>query len=570
MINKRLLNISPESKKPIMFSVLFQMIGLISTIIIAVLFGMIIDIVFITNDFSNITLISLAMCLCILIRFISTILSGKYSNLAGHWIKKVLRKTIYNNILNKGLRYNESISTSEVLQIAVEGVEQLEAYFENYLPQFFYAMTAPFLLFIVVSFINIKIALTLLLCVPLIPIAIVFVQKLAKKLLAKYWGEYLTLGDHFLENLQGLTTLKIYQSDEFKHQEMDKQAERFRKITMRVLTMQLNSISVMDIMAYGSSALGMVVTMFVLKDGAISLSSAFVIILLCNEFFLPMRLLGSFFHVAMNGLSASKKMFKLFDSKQRENGDLVINDNSIIINNLSFSYDDNFSLKNLSLQTNGNEFISIVGNSGSGKSTISKLLMSQFDNYTGSILIGGSEVRDINMSDLYKKCTFININSYLFEGTIKENLLLANQNASDDMLVDVLKRVHLYDFINTQNGLDTMILARGSNLSGGQCQRLALARALLHDSLIYVFDEATSNIDSESENCILEVLKELKKTKTVIFITHRLLNVIDSDLILVMENGCIKETGKHLELLKENGLYSSLFNVQNDLLKEVL
>lgn len=564
MINKRLLNISPNSKKPIMLSVLFQIFGLIATIMIAFNLGRIIEMAMHQEN----SMVPFGyLVLGIIIRFICTIQAGKYSNVAGHWIKQVLRKTIYQHITNKGVRYNEAIATSEVLQIAVEGVEQLEAYFENYLPQFFYAMLAPLVLFFVVLWINFKIAFTLLFCVPLIPLAIVFVQKFAKKLLNKYWGEYLTLGDHFLENLQGLTTLKIYQSDAHMHKLMDSQAERFRKITMRVLTMQLNSISVMDIMAYGSSVLGMVVTMFCLKDGAISATQAFIIILLCNEFFLPMRLLGSFFHIAMNGLSASKKMFTLFDSRNIEDGESDLNDHSIVIKNMSFKYDDQFGLKDISIESKGNELISIVGLSGSGKSTLTKLLMGQYVDYTGSICMGGSEVRTISKKNLFQACNFISMQSYLFEGTFRDNLLLVNPEATNEQMMHVLQKVRLDGFVNENQGLETIVQSRGVNLSGGQCQRLALARALLHDSSIYIFDEATSNIDSESETLILEVIMEMKKTKTILFITHKLDNVVHSDCIYVLEQGLLVESGKHDDLMVQDGVYASMYTNQMDIYK---
>lgn len=564
MINKRLLNISPNSKKPIILSVLFQMIGLIATITVAFSFGHIIQTIY-NEELTYVPFI--IMVICIIVRFSCSYLAGKYSNIAGHWIKQVLRKTIYQHIVKRGLRYNEAISTSEVLQIAVEGVEQLEAYFENYLPQFFYAMVAPLFLFIVVCFIHIKIAITLLLCVPLIPLAIVFVQKLAKKLLSKYWGEYLTLGDHFLENLQGLTTLKIYQSDEFKHIQMDQQAERFRKITMKVLTMQLNSISVMDIMAYGSSVLGIVITMFCLKDGVITIGEAFVVILLCNEFFLPMRLLGSFFHIAMNGLSASKKMFTLFDSETLKEQEECIEDYSIVLNNMSFSYDDQFGLEDINLNISGKSFISVIGLSGSGKSTLTKLLMGQYSDYKGSIKVGNKEIKHINKKNLYESCNFISMQSFLFEGSIKDNLLLAKSNATDEECYDVLKKVDLYHFIKEQDDLDTMILSRGSNLSGGQCQRLALARALLHDSMFYIFDEATSNIDSESEDKIMEVIYEMKKHKTIIFISHKLSNVVSSDCIYVLEQGRLVESGKHNDLIDLNGVYQGMYAKQMEVIQ---
>lgn len=466
-----------------------------------------------------------------------------------------------------GSGYREKLNTSEVTQVTVEGVEQLETYFGSYLPQFFYSMLAPVTLFIVLSFVSLKAALVLLLCVPLIPVTIALVQKWAKKLLGKYWGEYTTLGDTFLENLQGLTTLKIYQSDEFKHKEMNDQSEKFRKITMKVLTMQLISITIMDLIAYGGAAIGMIIAISELYIGSISLFGCLMIILLSAEFFLPMRLLGSFFHIAMNGMAASEKIFRLLDLDVKKEGREEINDDcSIEIDNLCFSYDGTRDiLHDVSLEIPSKSFVAIVGESGCGKSTIASILMGRHENYSGSIRVGEAELDDIKQSSLMENITYISHKSFLFKGSVRENLLVAKPQATDEELWSVLDSVNLSGYLKAGNGLDTHLDEKGANLSGGQCQRLALARALLHESNVYIFDEATSNIDIENENDIMNVIYGLTSSKTVILISHRLLNVVDADNIYVLKDSKVAESGSHSALLARHGEYSRLWNAQQKL-----
>lgn len=565
MINKRLINMVKESKKYIFLNVLFQWISLIASILIISLLTLIIKNVYLNqfevNKFINQLIIILIL---ILVKFFCTIIANKMSFYSSNEVKKTLRHKIYQKLLKLGPSYKENVNTSEAVQVTVEGVDQLENYFGSYLPQLFYALLAPITLFIVTSFIDFKVAIVLFVCVPLIPVSIIIVQKFAKKLLQKYWGQYTTLGDNFLENLQGLTTLKIYQADEFKQQEMDKQAEKFRRITMKVLTMQLNSITIMDLVAYGGAAIGIILGLLSFAKGNISLNECLFVILISADFFLPMRLLGSFFHIAMNGMAASEKMFKILDIEENTTKNLAINDNyNIEANNLKFSYDNQkIILDSVSLKIPQNSLTAIVGKSGCGKSTLASIIAGKINNYENSIAIGNLEIKEINQYSLMQNINYVGYKNYLFKGTIKENLLIAKPEATDDELWQVLDRVKISSFLKSEKGLETNILENASNLSGGQCQRICLARAILFDSPIYIFDEATSNIDIESENDIMNEIINLAKKKTVILISHRLANVVSADNIFVMNEGKIIETGKHNDLLNQNGFYNTLWNTQ--------
>ncbi len=567
MINKRLIKLVPESMPHIKKNILFQLISLCANIsIIFMLSDILNKIINKTLTQNNLIYTMFIVFILILIRVLFNYFASKESYKASFFVKGLLREKIYEKVINIGARYSSLFPTAKLTQMSVEGVEQLEVYFGSYLPQFFYSMIAPLILFIVVSTINLKVAVILFICVPLIPISIVLIQKFAKKLLAKYWGEYLGLADNFLENLQGLNTLKIYKSDDFKQIQMNKQAERFRIITMKVLSMQLNSIIVMDIVAYGGAALGIIFTLIEFINGNISFSNCFFIIMLSADFFLPLRILGSYFHIAMNGVAASKNIFDLLDIFESEEAKNIIKDTNIEIKNLGFSYDNEKTiLKNINIDIPKNSFISIVGKSGCGKSTIAGILTGINKNYTGSVKIGEFEHNTINYNNLLKNITLISNNSYIFKGTVRENLLMAKENATDLELLSVLETVKLKDFLDNENGLDTIVLEKGSNLSGGQCQRLALARSLLHNTDIYIFDEATSNIDVESEDSIMQVLHSLKNIKTIILISHRLFNVVNSDMIYVLNEGEIVEKGTHENLLLKKGYYENLYSAQKKL-----
>ena len=511
---------------------------------------------------------ALVLVAAIGIRFVCDRLAAKASYAASVDVKRILREKIYEKLLRLGASYREQISTSEIVQMSSEGVEQLEIYFGKYLPQLFYSLLAPLTLFLVLSRVSLKASVVLLICVPLIPLSIVVVQKIAKRLLDKYWSVYTGLGDSFLENLQGLTTLKIYQADEQKAQEMDEEAQQFRSITMKVLTMQLNSTSVMDIMAYGGAAVGMIVAISKFAKGRLDLAGTLTILLLASEFFIPLRLLGSFFHIAMNGMAASDKIFALLDLPEPEQGSEKVPDSAedITLTGVHFSYEqDREILKGIDLTLKAGSFVSLVGTSGCGKSTISGLLSGKNKGYTGSIRIGDSEISQIPEVDLMQYITVVTHNSYLFKGTVEENLCMARPDATEKEMREVLEKVNLWAFLQTQQGLQTTLLEQAGNLSGGQRQRLALARALLHDTPVYIFDEATSNIDIESEELIMEVIRELAKTRTVLLISHRLANVVDSDVICMLDGGRIREMGIHEELMNRQGGYYALYESQKKL-----
>lgn len=569
MINKRLIGTVAESKKYIAGNVILQWCSLTANIALMLSISrMLAELFRGSASVQLFTVTGIVVILALAVRFFCSIGAAKMGYFSSKAVKKSLREKIYQKLLRLGSSYNEQVKTSEVVQVAVEGVDQLETYFGAYLPQFFYAMLAPLTLFIVLCFVNVAAAVVLLICVPLIPVAIAAVQTWAKKLLSKYWGQYTELGDTFLENLQGLTTLKIYQADAFKQQEMNEQAEKFRKITMKVLTMQLNSITIMDLIAYGGAALGVIMAVTQYQSGGVSLEGCLLIILLAADFFIPMRQLGSFFHIAMNGMAASDKIFRLLDLEETkpEITESFPSGHTIRCSGLSFSYEpDREILHSVDLTFPQGSFTALVGESGCGKSTLASILMGRNKGYTGSVSVGGVPLSSIQEESLLRNITYISHQSYLFKGTVRENLLMGKPGASDEELWAVLSRVNLAEFLKAEQGLDTRLLEKASNLSGGQCQRLALARALLHDSPVYIFDEATSNIDVESGNDIMREIHELAKSKTVILVSHRLANVVGADHIYVLDHGIVAESGSHEELLAHHGLYERLWSAQQTL-----
>ena len=559
MIDKRLLKEMPQAKVMVWKQVFMQWLGMLSNIGMVFLFANIfVEMFQDTLTLRNLMLCAIGVILMIIVRMLTSMQASRYSYRASCDVKNHLRQRIYEKLLELKNSYTQHIATSELVQLSVEGVDQLETYFGRYLPQFFYSMLAPLTLFLILVWLDWRSSLVLLVCVPLIPLSIIAVQKFAKKLLSKYWTSYASLGDSFLENLQGLTTLKIYQADGYKHEEMNKEAETFRRITMKVLTMQLNSVSVMDLIAYGGAAIGSIVAMIAYRNGSISLFAVISIVLLSSEFFIPLRLLGSFFHIAMNGIAASAKIFRLLDIPLQEEAKCTLSDEPIVmqLSHVTFAYDQQrVVLQDVSLNVLANSFVSIVGESGSGKSTIAKLCCGFASDYQGSITVQGIERSSLADASFYKKVMYVTHKPTIIKGSVRENLRMGNPLASDEALWKVLQDVCIADFLQEQDGLDTMLEEGGQNLSGGQRQRLAMARALLADREVYIFDEATSNIDMESEDAILQLIHRLKKEKTVLLITHRLSSVVDSDCIYVMEKGSCVEQGTHEELRKQNGVY---------------
>lgn len=574
MIDKRLIGMMGDSKRYIAKNVALQWLALAANV--AMIFavsrylGALYDQLTIGDTMAgapNLPLTLGIVAAALLVRAACTRGAAAASYNASRTVKKTLRSAIYEKLLRLGGSYTQAVPTAEVLQLAGEGVEQLETYFGAYLPQFFYAMLAPVTLFVVLAPVSVKAAVILMICVPLIPVSIVAVQKFAKRLLGKYWGQYAALGDSFLENLQGLTTLKIYQADGWKHEEMNRQAERFRKITMKVLTMQLNSVTLMDLMAYGGAGLGIISAVAAFAKGQITLTAALTILLLAADFFLPLRLLGSYFHIAMNGAASAEKIFRLLAADEPADGTQEAGeDTTLKLDHVTFGYEnDRTILHDVSLCIPQGSFVSLVGESGCGKSTIAAILSGARTGYTGSVTLGGVPVQMLREESRLRTLTVVPHNAAIFRGTVGSNLRMAAPAADDAALWAALEEVNLAAFCRSQQGLDTPLHEGGSNLSGGQRQRLAMARALLHDSPIYLFDEATSNVDAESENDIMAAIRKLAGKKTVILISHRLANVVDSDCIYVMDGGRIAEQGKHEALLAEGGVYSRLYNAQKQL-----
>lgn len=573
MVNKRLLSLCDESKKWIGMTVLMNWISIICNIAIVVYIGNVIDKLY-NNDF-NINILGSAVFIVAMlgIRFVCNFLSTKFSSKSSTEVRKGLRSKIYQKLLDLGVNYKDTISTSSTVQISVDGVEALEIYFGRYLPQLFYSLLAPLTLFVVVAPISFKAAIVLLICVPLIPVSIVAVMKFAKKLLGKYWGIYTNLGDSFLENLHGLTTLKIYDLDEEKNEEMNKEAENFRNITMKVLSMQLNSINIMDLIAFGGSALGIIIAINQYSQGNITIGQVLIIILLSSEFFIPLRLLGSYFHVAMNGMAASDKIFNLLDAEIEKIENLtkeemnLLKDINIEIKNVDFSYDkERKVLKNVNVTIPKGKMIALVGESGCGKSTITNLLLKQEKVDSGEITLNGINLNYIPFEVLTKKVGFINHSAYIFNGTIEDNLRMGKFDANEREINEALKKANLYDFVQSlPEKLQTNVGEGGAFLSGGQKQRLALARTIITNPEIYIFDEATSNIDVESEEKIWRSIYELSENKTVIVISHRLANVKNADNIYVLDKGNIVENGNHKVLMNNNNKYAQLVNHQANL-----
>lgn len=570
MIDKRLVGMVPDSKKYIAGNVVLMWCSLVANIVMMSGIALLLQKLFFkTADSRDIVLFAGLVAAVNVARYFLTTGASRMSYLSVRAVKKTLREQIYQKLLKLGMSYREELKTSEIVQVAVEGVEQLETYFGAYLPQFFYAMAAPLTLFIVLLPVSVPAAVLLFVCVPLIPVAIALVQTWAKKLLSGYWDQYTALGDTFLENLQGLTTLKVYQTDGIRHAKMNEESEKFRKITMKVLTMQLNSITIMDIVAYGGAALGIVVALLQYRGGHTGFGGCLLIILLSADFFLPMRQLGSFFHIAMNGMAASGKIFRLLELKeepQEKKQEIPDTEALIRLDEVCFSYEPGREiLHDISMELKPGSFTAIVGESGSGKSTLASVLTGQNKRRKGTLTIGGVDFDDISEESRMRHITYVSHNSYLFGGTVRDNLLMAKPDASEEELWRVLEQTKLSDFLKSEQGLDTVLTAQASNLSGGQRQRLALARALLHDSPVYLFDEATSNIDVESENDIMEQIIALAQKKTVIVISHRLANTVTADRIYVLADGKLAERGTHEKLLEKRGVYASLWNTQQAL-----
>ena len=591
MINKRLINLCKDSKKYIALTILVNWISVLCNIVTIVLIGQFINKIYIGERLNlkdgnifeamsrfevwgkvSLLTASLIIIALLAVRYSCNILYAKFSNAASANARVTLRELIYKKLLKLGTGYTAVESTSAVVQVSVEGIEQLEIYFGKYLPQFFYALLVPVTLFVFMSFISIKAALVFILCVPLIPASIIAIMKIAKRILKDYWKSYSDLGGTFLENLQGLTTLKVFNIDQERHEKMNEEAEKFRKITMKVLSMQLNSITIMDLVAFGGAAAGTIVALIQFKNGEIPVGSLLIIILLSSEFFIPLRLLGSYFHIAMNGMAASDRMFGILDAEERQK-DITIKeetkfkDISIELKNVDFSYDgERQVLNNINMEITKGGLVAIVGESGSGKSTIASLILNNHKVTKGEILLNNTNIENISLDNIYGNIALVSTNSYIFNGTILDNLLMAKKDATQVEIEKALKTARLFDFVNgLKDGLLTDVGQAGSALSGGQKQRLALARVILANREMIIFDEATSNIDVESEESIWEAIYELAKDKTILVISHRLANVKEAKNIYVMNKGKLVESGTHEELMNKKVHYFDMVEKQNEL-----
>ena len=565
MIDKELLSLLGGNRKYIAYSVIAMIFGLFANTAVTACICYAIGLAADGAAASSYVAPALIAALCIALRFCITKATNEFKNALGAHVKKDLRHRAYDKMLRLGVRSSDSATMAGMTQVGVEGIEQLDLYYSTYLPQFFYSMIAPFILFAICAPIDWRTAVMLIVCVPLIPISIVAVSKYAKRIFAKYWGKYTSMGDVFLDSVQGLKELKIFKADARKHEQINASAEDFRKITMKVLVMQLASTTIMDLVAYGGAGAGIAIAVSGVMNGADPIKALFLV-LIAVEFFLPLRSLGSAFHVAMNGASAGRKILEILQAKEPEWGDGDIDDTTAQLRDVTFSYDGKRDvLKDVTMSFPRVGMTAIVGESGCGKSTVVNLLSGAYRPSEGEVLAGGKKLSEISRACWYSHLAIVSYNSYIFNESVRDNFKLARPEVSDEEIYAALEQVRLAEFVKSGGGLDKVIAEDGGNISGGQKQRLALAVALVADKEIYAFDEATSNIDGDSEAIIMDNIRKLSKAKNVIVISHRLANVVPADNIYFMSDGEVKESGTHDELIAKGGEYARLFNAQKAL-----
>ena len=566
MIDKSLLRLLGSNKIYIFYTVGFMVLGLFANLSITAGICWSVSLLKEQAELTNYLLPVFCITVGIVVRFFASCKTGDLKDILGRKAKKDLRERTYRKIVTLGVRSTDGMSIAGLTQVALEGIEQLDLYYSSYIPQFFYAMLAPVILFFITVWIDWRVAVVLLACVPLIPVSIVAVSKYAKKIFAKYWGKYTSMGDSFLDSVQGLKELKIFTADAAQHEKMNTNAEEFRKITMKVLVMQLASTTIMDMVAYGGAGLGIAFAVTGVVNRGLSPVSALFLILVAVDFFLPLRAFGSAFHVAMNGASAGKKILSLLEQPDPVWGAEMPSETDLVLQNVTFSYDgQRDALKNVSMEIPAKGMTAIVGESGCGKSTIVNMLYGAFRPKSGAVLVGGKPLESLSREGYYSKLAVVSYNTYIFNETIRANFQLANPDVTDVQIYEALALVNLSDFVRENGGLDKVIIEDADNISGGQKQRLAMAVSLVANKDIYIFDEATSNIDVESEAIIVKNMKALSKDKSVIVISHRLANVVPADCIYYMESGEIKESGSHAELMSKNSGYAQLYRTQKKL-----
>ena len=564
MIDKRLYNFSGNIKKYISITTFLSCVKLVANIFFYSIFAFLL-VSLINKDFSfSYNYIIISILIIVFVRQFSTI---KVAHMLGNLVvdvKRNLRKLIFEKTLKLGLAYSQLFKTQELIHLSVDNVEQLEVYFGGFLTQFYYCIVSSFILFFSIAYFNLKIAFILLGFSLAIPLSLYIILNKVKKIQKKYFAKYMNVGTLFLDSLQGLTTLKIYGTDEKREEEIAKMSEEFRIETMRVLKMQLLSIAVINWIIYAGTILAIVTSVKLFLNGSLGLFPMLFIFMLAPEFFIPMRTLTSLFHVAMTGVSAAENIISFVDSPERNNnGNKEFkNENEIKFSKLNFSYPDGTqSLKDIDMTFKKGNLTAVVGHSGCGKSTLVSVLSGELKSKENEIFVDNVDIQNIKIEDKIKNILKITHDSHIFSGTVRENLSMANENLSDETMIEVLKKVKLWGVLS----LDTILESQGKNLSGGQAQRVALARALLYDASVYIFDEATSNIDIESEEIILNIIYSLSKEKTVIYISHRLPAIKNADCIYVMDKGKVIESGKHDELYAKKELYYNMYKHQEEL-----
>ena len=566
MFDKELIKLLGTNKKYVVHVVLLMILGMLANIGITASICWAVYLLIEKQPAWMYLYSAITAVVAIIVRYIASRLTGDLKDVLGRKVKKDLRERTYDKILRLGVKSTDGMSMAGLTQVSMEGIEQLDLYYSTYLPQFFFSMIAPFILFAICVGIDWRTSLVLLACVPLIPVSIVAVSKYAKKIFAKYWGKYTSMGDGFLDSVQGLKELKIFRADAARQIKMNENAEEFRKITMKVLVMQLASTTIMDLVAFGGAGAGIALSIVGLMNEWLAPASALFLILVAVEFFLPLRALGSAFHVAMNGASAGKKIISLLNQPDPVWGEKEVAGRELALENVTFSYDKKRDvLKDVTMNFPEKGMTAIVGESGCGKSTVVNLLIGARRPDKGNVLIGGDEIESVSRTSYYSHLASVSYNTYIFNDTVRANFELAKKDVTEEEIFAALEKVNLSAFIKENGGLDKVITEDANNISGGQKQRLALAVNLVADKDIYVFDEATSNIDVDSEAIIMKNIKEMSENKSVIVISHRLANVVPADNIYFMQDGQVKESGSHAELMAQKGEYAQLFNAQKQL-----